>query len=44
LDEGRTEGRTEGKLEIAARMKQRGRPLAEIAEDTGLAVDVLEKL
>jgi uncharacterized membrane protein len=32
------------KLEIARRMKERGRPLDEIAEDTGLSPEVVEKL
>jgi uncharacterized membrane protein len=34
----------EEKLEIARKMKDRGRPLDEIVEDTGLSHDIVEKL
>jgi predicted transposase/invertase (TIGR01784 family) len=37
--EGRAEGVAEGKLEIARKMKQAGRPLAEITEFTGLTAE-----
>jgi predicted transposase/invertase (TIGR01784 family) len=36
--EGRQEGRLEGQREIALKMKKRGLPLDQIAEDTGLSV------
>jgi len=42
--EGLAEGRAEGILEIARKMKARGRPSTEIAEDTGLSIEVIEKL
>jgi predicted transposase/invertase (TIGR01784 family) len=50
--EGRAEGRAEGhaegkadeKLEIAQKLKNRGRPLAAIVEDTGLSPEIVEKL
>jgi predicted transposase/invertase (TIGR01784 family) len=42
--EGRTEGRQEGQKEIARRLKARGRPLEEIAEDTGLDVETIRRL
>ena len=45
---GKAEGIAEGKVksmeEIARRLKTRGRPLEEIAEDTGLTLEVVEKL
>jgi predicted transposase YdaD len=52
LAEGRTEGLAEGEQkgeakkqrEIARRMKARGRPVAEIIEDTGLAAEEVERL
>ena len=56
LAEGRTEGLAEGqakglaegsaasKLEIARKLKGRGRPLAEIAEDTGLSLEIIANL
>jgi predicted transposase/invertase (TIGR01784 family) len=42
--EGRQEGRQEGRLEIAAKMKKRGLPLDQIAEDTGLTVEEIKRL
>jgi predicted transposase/invertase (TIGR01784 family) len=42
--EGRKEGRADEKLEIARRMKNRGRPLEEIVEDTGLSSATIEQL
>jgi predicted transposase/invertase (TIGR01784 family) len=42
--EGHSEGRADEKLEIARRMKNRGRPLEEIVEDTGLSSETIEKL
>jgi predicted transposase/invertase (TIGR01784 family) len=48
LEEGRAEGHAEGHAEekyaIAKKLKDRGRPLSEIAEDTGLSVEEVEKL
>ena len=44
LAEGRAEGLAEGKLEIARKMKNRGRPLTEIAEITGLTLEAIEQL
>ena len=48
LAEGHAEGLAKGEakksLEIARKMKGRGRPLAEIAEDTGLSIEAIEKL
>jgi len=43
LAEGREEGRAEGILEIARKMKNAGRPLSEIAEFTGLPIEILEQ-
>jgi predicted transposase/invertase (TIGR01784 family) len=42
--EGRREGRLEGREEVARRLKSRGRPLSEIAEDTGLDIAVIREL
>ena len=42
--EGREEGQETATLNIARKMKARGRPLAEIAEDTGLSLEVIEQL
>jgi predicted transposase/invertase (TIGR01784 family) len=42
--EGKLEGRLEGKLEIASKMKKRGLPLDQIAEDTGLSVEEITRL
>ncbi len=41
---GRAEGRAEGILSIARKMKQRGKPVSEIAEMTDLSPDEIEKL
>jgi predicted transposase/invertase (TIGR01784 family) len=41
--QGLAEGRVEGKFEIAQKMKTAGRPLAEIAEFTGLSFEEIEK-
>jgi predicted transposase/invertase (TIGR01784 family) len=46
-DQARLEYETrakQDKLEIARKMKAKGWPLPEIAEDTGLPVDAIEKL
>jgi predicted transposase/invertase (TIGR01784 family) len=40
----RREGREEGRQEVARRLKSRGHPLAEIAEDTGLDIAVIREL
>jgi predicted transposase/invertase (TIGR01784 family) len=42
--EGRREGRKEEKQEVAARMKKRGRPIEQIAEDTGLSLEDIAAL
>jgi predicted transposase/invertase (TIGR01784 family) len=42
--EGRAEGRQERDQEIVRRMKNRGRPLEEIAEDTGLDMETIKRL
>ena len=48
LAEGRADGLIEGqekeKIEIARKMKARGRPLEEIAEDTDLSLELIKKL
>jgi predicted transposase/invertase (TIGR01784 family) len=41
---GFDEGRLEGKYAIAKKLKDRGRPLSEIVEDTGLSAEAVEKL
>ena len=41
---GRAEGRAEGILSIARKMKQKGKPVSEIAEMTDLSPDEIEKL
>jgi predicted transposase/invertase (TIGR01784 family) len=41
---GVNHARREGQKEIARRMKARGRPLEEIAEDTGLDVEAVRGL
>ena len=41
---GREEGRGERDYEIARNMKTRGRPAVEIAEDTGLSLETIERL
>jgi predicted transposase/invertase (TIGR01784 family) len=47
-DEGKTEGKIEGKMEsineIALRMLKRGKDVNEIAEDTGLSLEEVQKL
>jgi predicted transposase/invertase (TIGR01784 family) len=40
----REEGRQEGQREIASKMKKRGIPPDQIAEDTGLSVEDIAKL
>ena len=42
--EGHAEGQTEKTIEIARKMKNRGRPLTEIAEITGLSPEEIEKI
>jgi len=42
--EGLAEGHIEEKYAIAKKMKNRGRPLSEIVEDTGLSAEAVEKL
>ena len=42
--EGLAEGRAEGILSIARKMKQKGKPVSEIAEMTDLSPDEIEKL
>jgi predicted transposase/invertase (TIGR01784 family) len=44
LAKGRTLGYDQARLEIARKMKARGWLLADIAEDTGLPFDAIEKL
>jgi predicted transposase/invertase (TIGR01784 family) len=44
LGYARKEGRQEGQQEIARKMKARGRPLEEIAEDTGLTEAQIQEL
>jgi predicted transposase/invertase (TIGR01784 family) len=41
---GLTQGRAESQLEIARRLKARGRSAAEIAEDTGLPLETVQNL
>ncbi|WP_169803195.1 hypothetical protein [Neobacillus novalis] len=45
---GKEEGKIEGKLEairmVAKRMKEKGRPIQEIAEMTGLQIEEIERL
>jgi predicted transposase/invertase (TIGR01784 family) len=41
---GVNHARQEGQKEIARRLKARGRPLEEIAEDTGLDVETIRRL
>ena len=47
-DEGKTEGKMEGKIEgineIALRMLKRGKDINEIAADTGLSIEEVQKL
>jgi predicted transposase/invertase (TIGR01784 family) len=44
LKKGRQEGRQEGKWEVAVKMRRRGEPMSQIAEDTGLSVEDIAKL
>ena len=44
LEKGRKEGMEKSSMDIARRMKARGRPVDEIAEDTGLSMEVIEKI
>ena len=43
-DKGKTEGKIEGINEIALRMLKRGKNINEIAEDTGLSLEEIQKL
>jgi predicted transposase/invertase (TIGR01784 family) len=42
--EGIAIGKSEREIEIAQKMKDRGRPLEEIVEDTGLDIDTIKSL
>ena len=42
IAEGRAEGKAEASLDFARKLKARGRPIAEIAEDTGLSIKDIE--
>jgi predicted transposase/invertase (TIGR01784 family) len=44
LTQGRKEGRSEASLDIARKMKARGRSFVEIAEDTGLSAETIARL
>ena len=44
IDQGLSQGREQSTLEIARKMKNRGRPIEEVAEDTGLSLDIIMKL
>jgi hypothetical protein len=44
LAESRAKGFDEGIYAIAKKLKDRGRPLSEIVEDTGLSAEAVEKL
>ena len=44
ITEGRAEGRAEGVIAVARNMLKRNRTIAEIAEDTGLSFNEIEKL
>jgi predicted transposase/invertase (TIGR01784 family) len=44
MQKGMQEGRLEGQREIAAKMKKRGIPVGQIAEDTGLSVEDIAEL
>ena len=44
LAQGHKEGRDEGLVTVARRLLQRNRPLEEIAQDTGLSIEVIESL
>lgn len=43
-DKGYDEGKLEGVNEIALRMLKRGKDITEIAEDTGLSIEDIQKL
>ncbi|MFP3089476.1 Rpn family recombination-promoting nuclease/putative transposase [Treponema sp. TIM-1] len=44
LQEGKQKGKQEGRREIASKMKKRGVPIDQIAEDTGLSGEEIEQL
>ena len=44
IAEGRSQGELNKALEIAHNMKTKGRPLAQIAEDTGLSLEEINSL
>jgi predicted transposase/invertase (TIGR01784 family) len=44
LQEGIKRGMEKGRFEIAAKMKKRGAPIDQIAEDTGLSVKAITEL
>ena len=44
LEQGKAEGLAEGKIEMAKAMKMKNYPIEDIAELTGLTVDVMKKL
>jgi len=44
MNANRREGIEQAKIEIARKLKARGRPFQEISEDTGLSHEVIEKL
>jgi len=44
IEQGTNEGMKRGKAEIARKLKARGRPIDEIAEDTGLPLKDIERL
>jgi predicted transposase/invertase (TIGR01784 family) len=44
LEKGLAQGRTDEKLELAQKLKARGRPLEEIAEDTGLSLEEVSSI
>lgn len=41
---GRTEGKTEGKLEVAKRLMLKGMSIEEIADITGLSLELVKKV
>ena len=43
-ENAKAEGIAEGIAEVARKMKARGRSFDEIAEDTGLSIDIIENL
>jgi predicted transposase/invertase (TIGR01784 family) len=44
INHAREEGREEGKREIAAKMKKRGVPVGQIAEDTGFSLEEIGRM